>query len=404
MSKVKIKNAILNGSVVIPPSKSAAHRALLCSFLAGGGTVSPIIPSKDMQAMQQAISALENDDKIVDCIESGNTLRFVIPVAAALGKSVIFVGSGRLPERPLETFLELLPKHNIKCTSNGRLPLSIEGKLTAGKYEIAGNISSQYISGLLFALPILDGDSEIVLTTRLESKPYIDLTIKVMRDFGVEVQETESGYLVRGNQQYKTRDYIVESDWSQAAFFLVGGAVGKSVALKGLDMNSVQGDKAIVDILKKFGADIEIKENEIISRKAELKGIKVDVSDIPDTVPALAVAAAYANGRTEIAGGERLRFKESDRIESVVSNLKRLGADVTETSDGMIINGGKKLKGAELLGYNDHRIVMAFSIAALFAGGETIITEANSINKTYPSFFEDYNRIGGQANVFNNRK
>ena len=404
MSKVKIKNAILNGSVVIPPSKSAAHRALLCSFLAGGGTVSPIIPSKDMQAMQQAISALENDDKIVDCIESGNTLRFVIPVAAALGKSVTFVGSGRLPERPLETFLELLPKHNIKCTSNGRLPLSIEGKLTAGKYEIAGNISSQYISGLLFALPILDGDSEIVLTTRLESKPYIDLTIKVMRDFGVEVQETESGYLVRGNQQYKTRDYIVESDWSQAAFFLVGGAVGKSVALKGLDMNSVQGNKAIVDILKKFGADIEIKENEIISRKAELKGIKVDVSDIPDTVPALAVAAAYANGRTEIVGGERLRFKESDRIESVVSNLKRLGADVTETSDGMIINGGKKLKGAELLGYNDHRIVMAFSIAALFAGGETIITEANSINKTYPSFFEDYNRIGGQANVFNNRK
>lgn len=404
MSKVKIKNAILNGSVVIPPSKSAAHRALLCSFLAGGGTVSPIISSKDMQAMQQAISALENDDKIVDCIESGNTLRFVIPVAAALGKSVTFVGSGRLPERPLETFLELLPKHNIKCTSNGRLPLSIEGKLTAGKYEIAGNISSQYISGLLFALPILDGDSEIVLTTRLESKPYIDLTIKVMRDFGVEVQETESGYLVRGNQQYKTRDYIVESDWSQAAFFLVGGAVGKSVALKGLDMNSVQGDKAIVDILKKFGADIEIKENEIISRKAELKGIKVDVSDIPDTVPALAVAAAYANGRTEIIGGERLRFKESDRIESVVSNLKRLGADVTETSDGMIINGGKKLKGAELLGYNDHRIVMAFSIAALFAGGETIITEANSINKTYPSFFEDYNRIGGQANVFNNRK
>ncbi len=404
MSKVKIKNAILNGSVVIPPSKSAAHRALLCSFLAGGGRVSPIISSKDMQAMQQAISALENDDKIVDCIESGNTLRFVIPVAAALGKSVTFVGSGRLPERPLETFLELLPKHNIKCASNGRLPLSIEGKLTAGKYEIAGNISSQYISGLLFALPILDGDSEIVLTTRLESKPYIDLTIKVMRDFGVEVQETESGYLVRGNQQYKTRDYIVESDWSQAAFFLVGGAVGKSVALKGLDMNSVQGDKAIVDILKKFGADIEIKENEIISRKAELKGIKIDVSDIPDTVPALAVAAAYANGRTEIVGGERLRFKESDRIESVVSNLKRLGADVTETSDGMIINGGKKLKGAELLGYNDHRIVMAFSIAALFAGGETIITEANSINKTYPSFFEDYNRIGGQANVFNNRK
>lgn len=404
MKKVKIKNSILNGSVVIPPSKSAAHRALLCSFLAGGGTVSPIINSKDMQAMQQAISALQNNEKVVDCIESGNTLRFVIPVAAALGKSVTFVGSGRLPERPLKTFLELLPKHNIKCTSDGKLPLSIEGKLTSGRYEIAGNISSQYISGLLFALPLLDGDSEIVLTTKLESKPYIDLTIKVMRDFGVEIKETENGYFVKGNQQYKIRDYIVESDWSQAAFFLVGGAIGNEVVLKGLDMHSVQGDKAIVELLKKFGADIEIKENEIISRKAELKGIKIDVSDIPDTVPALAVAAAYAKGKTEIVGGERLRFKESDRIESVVSNLKRLGADVTETADGMIINGGRELKGAELLGYNDHRIVMAFSMAALFANGETVITEANSIDKTYPSFFEDYNRIGGQANVFDHRE
>lgn len=404
MKNVKLENSVLNGSVIIPPSKSAAHRALLCSFLAGGGTVSPIIRSKDMQAMQQAISALENDEKIVDCIESGNTLRFVIPVAAALGKSVTFIGSGRLPERPLETFLELLPKHNIKCTSNGKLPLSIEGKLTAGKYEIAGNISSQYISGLLFALPILDGDSEIVLTTKLESKPYIDLTIKVLQDFGVEIRGTENGYFVKGNQRYKIRDYLVESDWSQAAFFLVGGAVGGEVVLKGLDMHSVQGDKAIVDILKKFGADIEIKEHEIVSRKSELNGIRIDVSDIPDTVPALAVAAAYANGRTEIVGGERLRFKESDRIESVVSNLKRLGADVSETADGMIINGGKTLKGAELPGYNDHRIVMAFSIAALFADGETVITEADSIDKTYPSFFEDYNRIGGQANVFGNRE
>lgn len=404
MNYVGLKNSILNGSVIIPPSKSAAHRALLCSFLAGGGTVSPIIASKDMQAMQQAISALNNDEKVVDCIESGNTLRFVIPVAAALGKSVTFVGSGRLPERPLETFLELLPKHNVKCKSNGRLPLSIEGKLASGKYEIAGNISSQYISGLLFALPILDGDSEIVLTTKLESKPYIDLTIKVMSDFGVGISETENGYFIKGNQQYKIRDYKVESDWSQAAFFLVGGAVGNEVVLEGLDINSVQGDKAIVDVLKEFGADIEIKENEIISRKADLNGIKIDVSDIPDTVPALAVAAAYAKGKTEIVGGERLRFKESDRIESVVSNLKRLGADVTETADGMIINGGKALKGAELLGYNDHRIVMAFSIAALFANGETVINEANSIDKTYPSFFEDYNRIGGQANVFSDRK
>ena len=404
MKKVSLKKAKLNGSVVIPPSKSAAHRALLCSFLAGGGNVSPIIDSKDMLAMQQAISALKNNESVVHCIESGNTLRFVIPVAAALGKNVTFTGSGRLPQRPLQTFLELLPKHGIHCVSDGSLPLTISGRLTAGKYEIAGNISSQYISGLLFALPLLDGDSEIVLTTRLESKPYVDMTIKVLSDFGIEIAETETGYFIHGNQQYIQRDYLVESDWSQAAFFLVGGAVGGRVSLKGLDVSSVQGDKAIVDILKQFGADIEIRENEIISRKADLKGIKVDVSDIPDTVPALAVAAAFANGRTEIVGGERLRYKESDRIESVVSNLKRLGADVEETADGMIINGGKPLCGAELCGYNDHRIVMAFSIAALFADDETAITEAESIEKTYPSCFEDYNRIGGQANVFGIRE
>ncbi|MDE7124058.1 MAG: 3-phosphoshikimate 1-carboxyvinyltransferase, partial [Eubacterium sp.] len=185
MDAVILKNSILNGNVVIPPSKSAAHRALVCSFLAGGGAVEPIISSKDMQAMRQALSALQNNEELVDCIESGNTLRFVIPVAAALGKKVTFTGSGRLPERPIGDYLRLLPEHGVKCTSNGKLPLSIEGKLTSGKYEIAGNISSQYITGLLLALPLLDGSSEIVLTTKLESKPYVDMTIKVMRDFGV---------------------------------------------------------------------------------------------------------------------------------------------------------------------------------------------------------------------------
>lgn len=398
MSKVELENSILKGEVFIPPSKSAAHRALVCSFLAGEGTVEPIINSNDMKAMEQVIGALKNNSDVADCIESGNTLRFMIPVAAALGKTVTFIGSGRLPERPIGDYLRLLPEHNVKCTSDGKLPLKIEGQLTSGVYEIAGNISSQYITGLLLALPILDGDSEIVLTTKLQSKPYVDMTIKVMADYGVVVEERENGYFIKGNQSYKKRDYTVESDWSQAAFFLVGGALNGDVILKGLDMNSTQGDKEIVSILKQFGADIEVKSDYIRAKKSVLKGIEIDVTDIPDTVPALAVAAAFAKGTTVIKGGERLRLKESDRIESVVSNLKRLGVDVEEKSDGMVITGGGA-KGALLEGYNDHRIPMAFSMAALCAQGNTVITDANSINKTYPSFFKDYNSLGGKANV-----
>ena len=398
MSKVVIENSSLNGQVLIPPSKSAAHRAMVCSFLAGGGSVKPIIPSNDMLAMEQVIDALENNSDTADCIESGNTLRFMIPVAAALGKSITFVGSGRLPERPIGDYLRLLPQHGVKCICDGRLPLKIEGQLTSGVYEIAGNISSQYITGLLLALPVLDGDSEIILTTELQSKPYVDMTIKVMADYGVKVQETENGYFVKGNQEYNILDYTVESDWSQAAFFLAGGVLSGDVILRGLDINSPQGDKEIVNALKRFGADIEIGADYIRAKKSELEGIEIDVTDIPDTVPALAVTAAFAKGTTVIKGGARLRLKESDRIESVVSNLRRMGVEVEEKPDGMIITGGGA-RATQLHGYNDHRIPMAFSIAALCAPGTTVITDAQSINKTYPGFFEDYNSIGGRANV-----
>lgn len=398
MSKVVIENSSLNGQVLIPPSKSAAHRAMVCSFLAGGGSVKPIIPSNDMLAMEQVINALKNNSDTADCIESGNTLRFMIPVAAALGKSITFVGSGRLPERPIGDYLRLLPQHGVKCICDGRLPLKIEGQLTSGVYEIAGNISSQYITGLLLALPVLDGDSEIILTTELQSKPYVDMTIKVMADYGVKVQETENGYFVKGNQEYNILDYTVESDWSQAAFFLAGGVLSGDVILRGLDINSPQGDKEIVNALKCFGADIEIGADYIRAKKSELEGIEIDVTDIPDTVPALAVTAAFAKGTTVIKGGARLRLKESDRIESVVSNLWRMGVEVEEKPDGMVIIGGGA-RAAQLDGYNDHRIPMAFSIAALCAPGTTVITDAHSINKTYPGFFEDYNSIGGRADV-----
>lgn len=404
MSNIKIQNSKFKGEITIPPSKSVAHRAMVCSFLAGGGKVEPIINSNDMTAMNQVVSSLKNNKSEIDCIESGNTLRFMIPVAAALGKNCIFKGSGRLPERPITEYLRLLPEHSVKCQSNnGKIPLEIEGQLTSGVYEIPGNISSQYITGLLLALPILNGDSKIVLTTPLQSKPYVDMTIKVMNDYSVIVEETDYGYFVKGNQQYKKRDYIVESDWSQSAFFLVAGAINGDIKLKGLDLNSTQGDKEIIDILKKFGACIDIKEDYISVKKSCLTGIDIDVSQIPDTVPAIAVAAAFAQGTTTIYGGERLRLKESDRIESVVTNLKAMGVEVRETSDGMVIHGGN-VHGGTILSYNDHRIAMAFAVAASCADGESVICDWECINKTYPTFFDDYNSLGGKSYVIGNRR
>lgn len=399
MCKVILKKSELNGTVSAPPSKSAAHRALICSFLAGGGTVKPIIASKDMQATVGVIDALKNGRKTLDCIESGSTLRFMIPVAASIGADAVFTGSGRLPERPVGEYLDLLPKHGVSCKSEGGLPLEINGRLKNGSYEVSGNVSSQYITGLLLALANLEGDSAVILKTPLQSKPYVDMTVKVMADYGVEIRETEFGYLIHGGQKFRKTDYTVEGDWSQAAFFLAAGALGGNITVTDLDMNTAQGDMSIIDVLRSFGADIEINENSLKCVKSRLKGFVVDAADIPDLVPIIAVAAALAEGKTVIKGAERLRFKESDRIESVVSNLKKMGADVEETADGMIINGKKRLCGAQLNGYNDHRIVMAFSIAALFADGETVISDAQSINKSYPSFFEEYNRLGGQADV-----
>ena len=402
MSTVKIENSIPGGCVTVPASKSAAHRAMICAFLAGGGSVQPITDSKDMQATAQVIDALENGGEICDCIESGSTLRFMIPVAAALGKTVTFVGSGKLPERPIGDYLRLLPEHGVKCESGGGLPLKISGQLTSGRFELAGNVSSQYITGLLLALPVLDGDSEIVLTTALQSKPYVDMTVDILHRYGIVIKETDTGYFIKGNQTFKVQDFTVEGDWSQAAFFLAAGAIGGDVTVSGLDINSTQGDKEIVGVIRRFGAKVTVADNSVRAEKSALCGIELDATDIPDMVPTIAVLAAFASGTTVIKGAERLRYKESDRIESVVNNLKKMGVDVTETPDGMIIKGGK-VSGADLDGYNDHRIVMAFSVAGLFADGVTTITDCESINKSYPEFFKDYNNIGGKADVISNR-
>lgn len=403
----------LNGKIAAIPSKSDAHRAIICALLSKSKCrISPIIPSKDMQATIGAISALgakcelcgnvlmvdSSDIKIdgtptVDCIESGSTLRFMLAVTAALAVSADFVGSGRLPQRPIDEFYNLFKAHGADMSDN-HLPLRLSGGLTCGEYKISGDVSSQFITGLLLALPILDGDSRITLTTKLESKPYVDMTIGVMKKFGVIAVEDDKGYIIKGNQQYHCDEYIVDGDWSQAAFFLCGGAIGGNISMSGLDMDSTQGDKQIFDIIKAFGGDISSENGLVISKKSALHGCDVDASQIPDLVPIIAVMAANASGKSRIYGAQRLRYKESDRIKSVIAALNEFGVEVSEQPDGMIINGGiNGAKTAKIDCCNDHRIAMAFSVMGAYSDTNTQICGHECVNKSYPAFFEDFAKL-----------
>lgn len=424
MAEVTYRPARIAGAVRIPPSKSAAHRALLCAALGDMPcTVSPIDSSADMYATLAGIRAMGGradfaDDAVhivpgeapdgkvtVDCGESGSTLRFLIPVFAALGIPAEFVGHGRLPERPIGVYAQLLPQHGVRVETAGGLPLKISGRLQSGDFSLPGNISSQFITGLLFALPRLRGDSTITLTTPLESKGYVDLTLQVLRQFGVQIRETESGWAVPGGQTYRAPSCTVEGDWSQAAFFLSAAAVGGGpVALSGLSMDSLQGDRACVELWRRFGLWIAERDGVLTAENTHvnerfrgLRGISIDASQIPDMVPALAVTAAFAEGETVIYNAARLHLKESDRLLAMEEALSRLGADIRATEDGLVIHGRPHLAGGRAEGKNDHRIVMA--LAAAGCDCTVTVTDAQSIHKSYPGFFRDFEAIGGHADV-----
>lgn len=420
MSNAVITPGTLHGCVRIPPSKSAAHRAIICAALAKGKSVlSPIIPSDDMTATIQAVRRMgakctlagetltvDGTDTLtvpqgeIDCLESGSTLRFLIPVCAAGGMTCTFTGHGRLPERPIGVYTQMLPGAGTSCQTEGGLPLTISGKLRPGKFSLAGNISSQFITGLMLALPLLPASSTIVLTSPLESKGYVDLTIEVLRRFGIEIQETTAGWYIPGSQAYTPRDYTVEGDWSQAAFFMSAAALGSPLTLEGLDCDSVQGDKEALRVFQKFGMRAEWKGGKLLCSPGESTGERtIDASQIPDLVPAIAVTAALTPGLTRIVNAGRLRIKESDRLASVSDGLRRLGITVEETQDSLTIHGGASLSSGEINGCNDHRIVMAFSIGALRAQGTVTITDADSIKKSYPGFFDDFSKLGGKRNV-----
>ena len=419
MNNVNVEPSQLNGTVAIPPSKSDVHRAIICGALSRGKCViSPVDLSEDIKATIGCVETLGAKVNITEgvltidgsemfkgnnyqifCNESGSLLRFIIPVVSAVGISATFTGAGRLPERPIGIYLDCLPKAGVKCTTKSGLPLTVEGQLQAGTFEIPGNVSSQFITGLLFALPLLKEDSKIILTSPLESVAYVDITINVMKKFGVIIETTDYGYFVKGNQKYIPQNYTTEGDWSNAAFFMTAAAIKGDITVTGVDKNSAQGDKEIAEILKRFGAKVEFTDNSVRVQKGDLKATDIDARQIPDLVPILAVCATFAEGITHITGAERLRIKESDRLSAIANAINQLGGNVVEKPDGLVITGVKSLKGGTVQGVNDHRIVMAMSVATLMATDTVTITDMESIKKSFPNYFEEYNRLGGISYV-----
>ncbi|MCR4945263.1 MAG: 3-phosphoshikimate 1-carboxyvinyltransferase [Clostridium sp.] len=425
MTYLKINPGKLKGNVKIPPSKSMAHRAVICAALSDGiSKISNVEFSDDIIATINAMRALgavinETEDehlevrginynnviptrdfkRVVDCNESGSTLRFLIPISLAFEGVTRFIGRGNLGKRPLDTFYNIFDKQGIDYTfKEGELDLIVSGLLKADTFEVRGDISSQFITGLLFTLPLLDGDSKIVITTELQSKGYLDLTLSAMKDFGVEViNNNYKEFIIKGNQKYKAREYRVEGDYSQGAFFLVADALGSQVEILDLKEDSLQGDRAVIDVLSKMGVNIETNEG-LVSGKADkrLNSLVIDGSQFPDIIPILALAASLAEGRTEIVNAERLRIKECDRLNAVTLELNKLGAKITEKQDGLIIEGVEKLKGGvEVWSHKDHRIAMTLAIASTMCDEPIILKDYECVSKSYPNFFDDFKLVGG---------
>jgi len=401
--KLTVNAANIHGSVNAIASKSMAHRLLICASLsADASTVRCENLSDDINATAACLKKMGNHLTYaggrfyinrgerparctVDCSESGSTLRFLLPVLGALGINARIEMKGRLPQRPLSPLYGELCTHGCSLSPEGSNPLIISGKLRGGIYNLRADISSQFISGLLFALPLCREDSRIVLTGKRESAAYIEMTLSALRAFGIVIKESADGFEIAGNQKYRSPGELsVEGDWSNAAFWLSAAAMGAPVSVAGLSEDSLQGDRNITAALEAIRGDG--------------KTAMIDASGIPDLVPILAVVAAATEKTTVIYNASRLRLKESDRIESTLALLRAIGATAVACEDGLRIKGDPvKLKsGGTVDSCNDHRIAMAAAIASYKAGNITILG-ADAVRKSYPSFWEDFRRLGGAA-------
>lgn len=466
----------LKGKLLVPPSKSMGHRALFCAALANGSScIDNLVLSEDISATISALLAFGIPIKLTDstrypgrlraevtgkgsicpnvetinCHESGSTARFIIPFSRLSALPVTITGVKRLLDRPFGLFRDLLSDKGVMLTlrDDNCLPITLEGRLSSGIFRLKGNVSSQFITGLLFALPLLEGDSEILVEGILESAPYVEMTIEMLSVFGVEACMTKAekgegdivltqSIKVGGGQKFLPANYDVEGDWSQAAFWALAGALGHDIKLEGLRLDSLQGDRVVIDILSSMGAKIIIDDacisvapfphlscnsssdsnpacsnkdcsqeegsstNDADTRKISNSNLTIDVSQCPDLVPALATAAAFANGRSQIVNAARLRLKESDRLSATTQQLQALGADIVEFRDGLVVNGlgagdNMKLAGGIVDGCGDHRIVMAAAIASTRTKVPVTISGMEAVNKSYPDFWVDFKRLGG---------
>lgn len=415
--KAVITPSPLSGRIGAVTSKSDAHRLLICAALADKPTkITMTGTSDDINATITCLRALGAEISIVpdgvmvspikqvppspvlDCMESGSTLRFLLPVAAALGADATFTGRGRLPERPIGELTAQLERHGVSVSSD-RLPLKISGRMSGGEFSLPGNVSSQFVTGLLLALPLCGGGT-VATTTPLESAPYVEITRADMAQFGVCVTKNEDCYTVIPGQAYTSPGVVhAEGDWSGAAFFLAAGALSGEVTVTGLNPDSPQGDKAIVDLLRRFGAEVEVSGDSVTARhNGRLHACEVNVSEVPDLLPVLAVAAAAAEGTTVFTGASRLRLKESDRIASTAAMIRSLGGIVCEKDDGLEVTDCT-LSGGCVDSFGDHRIAMSAAVAATVCGSTVTITNPMCTSKSYPDFYGEYTKLGGNVRV-----
>jgi 3-phosphoshikimate 1-carboxyvinyltransferase len=425
MAEVIVKKTEqLRGQVCAPPSKSLTQRMIIAAALSKGTSkVSSPLLSEDTQATLRAVTALGAKVKVaegcwtteganpltgtkepIDCGESGATLRFIIPVAALAKESSILVFKGSLEKRPVEPLLESLKELGVKVHSGkfgDKDAVFVEGGgFVGGETSIRGDVSSQFISGLMFACPLAEVDTEIMLTSPLESADYVKMTQAVLVKHNIKVPSHENHIHIPANQTYTPSDGKVPGDFSSAAFLLAAAAITNSeIQINNLDYKNVQGDKAILSILKHMGVNEKVCEDSIEIKRSGglLRAVEVDAKHIPDLVPAVAVLACYAMGTSHIFGAHRLRLKESDRLNSLYVELRKMGAQISLNEEGLIIEGGVPLHGAIINPHNDHRIAMACTVAALGAEGKTTIRNAECVRKSYPQFFTDLKQIG--ANV-----
>ncbi len=406
------------GQVKIPASKSQAHRLLICAAL---GEREALIRcdglSADIKATIACLNALGSDIilgedesslhvhpiiKVPDglchlpCGESGSTLRFLLPVCGALGARAVFHMEGRLPQRPLAPLDSQLKEHGMELRQEGEL-LYCSGQLQSGDYELPGNVSSQYISGLLMALPLVSGNSKLSVTGSVESAAYITMTEDALRLSNINFTKENNSYSIPGSQRSRLPGCLrVEGDFSNAAFFLCMGALSsQGIEVSGLNTASHQGDKAAVDILRSFGADIRELEDGYFVRRSRLQGLTIDAKPIPDLIPVLSVVAALSVGETRIINARRLRLKESDRLSSTASLIRSLGGNVEELEEGLVIHGISRLSGGSVDSWGDHRIAMAAATAACGCTAPVELSGAQAVNKSYPRFWEDFNALTG---------